>query len=304
MSAYLTYYIYIAPLAAPQSGRGHDIKLQVIEADGVLMDGCSINDIVEVAPGQRLSVLVDPYAWATKNNNRAGTYNIVVTANPYEFRHVQANAKRATSGDPKYTNKACYNGPETFNDLRVEVPYHLAQIKLGDKATTPTTRAWSFYLPKMLLSASDETNRLCFPHISGCTAAADTYSISTNFIDFDDAKLQPLVPSSLALPSDQRHRFVIQTWEDKSGDKPTRRANLRVIRSDIQSNMDNANGYTFFAPQDRPALEQIRQGDTNWDPWKHVMILPTEAKSYIIALYSWTGTHPSKPSSHPGDFGG
>jgi hypothetical protein len=83
-----TFFAYMAP--TDTEGRS-DIKLQVIEADEVHTDGTKIVELVEAGPRQRLSVLVDPTGWAAAQPD-PNVYRMMITVNPYEWRHVQIKA--------------------------------------------------------------------------------------------------------------------------------------------------------------------------------------------------------------------
>ena len=270
-------------MAPINSNLQSDIKLQVIEADGVLMNGQNSYKVVEVAPGQRLSVLVDPTGYAISQAN-PNTYKLMVTINPYEFRHVQARAKN------NEIDTRCYQGPETYNDLRTTVPQHFVKIKLGEKIEyNPSIVA---YDKTKVLLGSDNTIRLCFKEISG--TCSGTYGIEYNFIDYDDFQLRPLNNQPYTLPAVTGPRFIMQTWENTTGD---RRANLRIIHQGNQDWLTNSGHYMPFAPQDTPAMELVRQGKKTYEDfaaWNHEIIVPDGSGSYIVAIYSWTGTHPSK----------
>jgi hypothetical protein len=271
-----------------------DIKLQVIEADGVLMDGSKTVQVVEIGPGQRFSVLVDPTGWAT-SQAKPNVYRMVITVNPYEWRHTQVKSKN------KEVDAKCYEGNDDVNALKTKLPLHFINIQLGERIADDNNPgpgfgpAPTFYEKyKVLEDTSAKTFRACFLGLGWDCARDSDYPISQNFADFDDFNLKPLNSTVVPFPTSQSARFLIQTWENQGGD---RRANLRVIRSDTQDQLSNANGYQAFVPQDTPAIELVRQGKktyTEFASWKHTMIVPDGQNSYIVALYSWTGTHPSK----------
>ncbi|CAI6335372.1 unnamed protein product [Periconia digitata] len=294
MSAFTTFYVYMAPT---QSSGISSMKLKVIEADGVLMDGNQVSQVVEIAPGQRLSVLVDPENWAI-GEAQPNKYRMVITVNPYEWRHTQIKSK---SGDANVDPK-CYEGPNDVEYLKTKLPVHhidimMGERKDGDPQLGPAPTFYDKY--RVLEDTNSKTYRACFIGVGKGDCTNDSqYPISTNFADFDDMDLKPLVPGNVQMPTDQAARYLIETWEDQSG---TRRANLRVIRSDQQSDISNSQRYDFFAPQDTPAIELIRTGKrtyADFAPWKHTMIVPDNQDSYIVALYSWTGTHPIHLHGH------
>lgn len=252
------------------------------------MDGSKTVQVVEVAPGQRLSVLVDPDDYAI-GLPKANTYRMVITVNPYEWLHVQMNdvAGNTKSGD-------CYQGDATIDDLKKYPQLHFFNIKLGDKATELDSNSPDFQdKHKILEDSTAKTYRMCFLGLGRDCVNNGDYPISTNFADFDDLSLKPIGNQLPALPSDPNARFLVQTWEEAV----TRYANLRVVLSSTTALLDNDQAFNRFAPQTTPALELLRQGKstyTDFSAWKNTMIVPESASSYIVALYSKTGTHPSK----------
>lgn len=200
MSAFTTFFAYMAPL--DPDGKS-DIKLQVVEVDSVLTNGKGSYQAVEVTPGQRLSVLVDPEGFAAANPQ---TYKIFVTINPYEFRHVQAKAKTPNSG----VSPNCYQGPKSADTLLKTVPRHSLDIRLG--ATTSTPGASIRFYDKYKVIQGPPV-RLCFLGIDGrdCSGNDAAYPISTNFIDFDDVRLEPLNSGSYNIPSNEIPRFIVET---------------------------------------------------------------------------------------------
>jgi hypothetical protein len=151
------------------------------------------------------------------------------------------------------------------------------------------------------LETGSNTLRLCFLGFDAnknCIGNNSDFPIPWNFNDFDDIDLRPLDGKVVPLPTDPVPRFLIQTSESK----PERWANLRIIRYDFQGMLDNTEGYMKFEPQGTPALEIIRQNKGTYKglaEWKHMTIVPDDKTSFILAMHSLTGTHPSKFLSKP-----
>lgn len=283
MSAFVNFHIWL----------GDSYMMQVIEVDGVKMDGSKLFRVLEINAGQRISVLI-----ARKEEGALDVASLRIELDPHLYKKSQVSAI-----DGKTPSDVCW--PKTINPV-IKTKAELISHKFGWNALIAIGSGTQKLRDASGSSIADPVGdfRKCFPFLSStqCSNTAD----NAIFPDYDDLLLVPKDPDGGTwIPSDvQSYRFI-QTQDHKttvSGDTTKGRAEVKIHR--LVPN--DPWGFTFWRPLAISALFSPFVDDQSND-WTSVITventLPRESNTIFIpdsftkwwiVIQSLTGEHPCR----------
>jgi hypothetical protein len=212
MSSHSTFFLYIRPQSFPGVNLPNtlSIKFRVIEVDGVALTGNESFEVVQVDPGQRMSVLVDPDGLFKSVNGRIPV-ELSIVMDPSHYRKSQASVYNDCVNNPSGQYCSC---TRTGWNPTGKILRSTAVIYLGKPAAdvpNPYGRSPAVLPSNKASNNPGSADFVCFPWLPGqseCTANANIWAI---FTDYDDLLLTPLNAKGRGTPPTTNKLFMVQT---------------------------------------------------------------------------------------------